>query len=465
MSKVASLFDDVVKSADDIVMDATELAKTNYTEYSRYVGQGRAYPCIYDGLKSSYKRALYGMYLNNTHKIVKVAELAAFALPYHPHPTSVSGVIVALGDGSNKLKLIETQGNWGNSAKNIQASADRYIGGYLTTFAESLLCDAVEYAPQIKGEIDKDEPKALPALLPLCFVNGSKGIPSGLPTLNIPTIDVQGMVDYYIDILSHKDVNYVPKKFPKYSYKCDVISSEEEWKTVLQTGKGPIRFAPKMSIENNVITITELPLTKTFEHVKTILDKEILADKIDARDESAVNTCIVIEKVPHKQCDMNELYKRLYNKLQCSETFNMCFFDEDTIYVPCSFNKVIRTNLQYTMNTQMVRIKEELEQLQDKLTVLEIVEDMKQKNSFKSLFDLDSNSAIEFISNTYKCTKEVSSKVLQKPLSYLTKEHKKEIEELRASIEEHHNDKNDIFEFMLKKYKKLKKLLVENLQS
>ena len=28
MSKVASLFDDVVKSPDDVVMDATELAKT-----------------------------------------------------------------------------------------------------------------------------------------------------------------------------------------------------------------------------------------------------------------------------------------------------------------------------------------------------------------------------------------------------------------------------------------------------
>ena len=143
----------------------------------------------------------------------------------------------------------------------------------------------------------------------------------------------------------------------------------------------------------------------------------------------------------------------------------MCVFDEDTIYVPCRFNKVIRTNLQYTMDTQMVRIKEELEQLQEKLTVLEIIEDMKQKNSFKSLFDLDSNSAIDFISNTYKCTKEVSSKVLQKPLSYLTKEHKKEIEDLKISIEEHRNDKNDIFEFMLKKYKKLKKLIAGNLQS
>ena len=62
-------------------IDATELAKNNYTDYSKYVAQGRSYPSLYDGAKSSYRRAIYGMYLNKTSKKVKVAELAAHALP------------------------------------------------------------------------------------------------------------------------------------------------------------------------------------------------------------------------------------------------------------------------------------------------------------------------------------------------------------------------------------------------
>ena len=127
-----------------VIKDALELAEQNYKDYSLYVGKGRAYPCIYDGLKSSYKRAIYGMYKNNHHKIVKVAELAAHALPYHPHPTSISGVVVQLGDRGNKLKLMETQGNWGDSSRGIAPSADRYIGGYLSPLAVSLLCDGVE---------------------------------------------------------------------------------------------------------------------------------------------------------------------------------------------------------------------------------------------------------------------------------------------------------------------------------
>ena len=209
--------------------DSLELEKENYTEYSKYVAQGRAYPCITDGLKSSYKRAIYGMYKNNTHKIVKVAELAAHALPYHPHPTSISGVIVQLGEDGNKLKLMETQGNWGNSKLGVEASADRYIGGYLSPLAESLLCDSVEYCKFIKGEIDRDEPEALPALLPLCFINGLKGIPSGLPTLNIPTLNIIDMIDYYINVLEHKSLDFKPRKLPKPNYDCDIISDDAQW--------------------------------------------------------------------------------------------------------------------------------------------------------------------------------------------------------------------------------------------
>ena len=42
--------------------DALELARENYKEYGLYVGSGRAYPQILDGTKSSYKRAIYGMW-------------------------------------------------------------------------------------------------------------------------------------------------------------------------------------------------------------------------------------------------------------------------------------------------------------------------------------------------------------------------------------------------------------------
>lgn len=441
-------------------VDATELAKTNYTDYSLYVARGRAYNQLQDGMKSSYRRAIYGMYLNKSSKKLKVAELAAHALPYHPHPTSVSGVVVALGDRGNKLSLMETQGNWGDSSRGIEPSADRYIEGKLSTLAEHLCCDAVEYAEMIPGEIDKPEPRALPVLLPLCFINGSSGIPSGLPTLNVPTLDINGMIDYYIDVLSHKDANYRPKKYPKPNLEIDILSSVEDWNAIMLTGKGSIRTAPRMTIDtNNVITITGLPKTKTVDHIRKIIEKEILLDKIDLRDESAAEIRFVIEKVPHKQCDMKEIFKRLYTKLQSSETYNMAFFDDNKICVPCGFHNVVKANIEFLIQTHNNRITQELTQLKLKLRVLEIIQEMKKGNALKGLFDLDSDAALEYIQTKYSADKDIASKVLQKPLSYLTKEHAQEIIDLQTAITALETDKNDIYEFLIKKYKAIKKEL------
>lgn len=441
-------------------IDALELVRNNYKDYSIYVANGgRAYCSVYDGLKSSYRRALYGIYENKSNKIVKVAELAAHALPYHPHPSSVSGVIIQMGETGNKLKIFDTQGNWGDSTRNVKASAERYIGGRLSALAEHLLLDSVEYSNFVKGEIEKDEPEALPVLLPLCFINGLTGIPTGLPALNIPTLDIMGMLDYYVDILSHKDVNYVPKKLPDPNLEIDILSPRSDWENVLLTGKGSIRLAPRMTIKNNIITITALPAGKNIEHIRKIIDKEIMQDKIDLRDETTDKICYVVEKVPKKQCDMQDIYDKLYSKLQTNVSYNMAFYDADKIYVPCSFNKVVRSNIQYLIETHQKRLADELIKAQSHLTVLMIIEGLKKRNLVKSLFELNYEDAVQFIVQKFKCTENDASKVLQKPISYLTREHQKEIEDLEALIESLKNSQQNIYDYLLNKYKAIKKEL------
>lgn len=443
--------------------NALDIARENYTSYSKYVAAGRAYASIFDGTKTVYKRAVYGMYKNNKHKITKVAELAAHALPYHPHPTSVAGVIIQLGEAGNKLKLMKTQGNWGNSKLNVEASAERYIGGYLSPLAEALLCDSIDYCKFEKGEIERDEPVALPTFLPLCFINGLSGIPSGLPTLNVPTLDIDSMIDYYIQILKKKDLNYKPKQFPKPNYECDIISDLDVWDQIMQTGKGTIKLAPKMMWEDSAIVIYELPKGKNAESVHKILEKEFLADKIDIRDETTSSVRIVVEKVPHKQVDMEEIYQRLYNKLQANENCNMAFFDQSKIYVPCGFHSVVKANLQYLIDTHKNRLNHQISELKNKLRVLEIIEAMKKSGNVKKLVDFSFDEAITYITTTYQTTKDIASKVLQKPISYLTKEHLKEIEDLENDIKLLEEDDRDIYEFLIKKYKNLKKLIAKEL--
>lgn len=438
-------------------IDALELVRNNYRDYSVYVSSGRSYPSIIDGLKSSYRRALYGMHENRSSKIVKVAELAAHALPYHPHPSSVAGVIIQMGEAGNKLKMIDTQGNWGDSSRGIEFSAERYIGGRLSNLAERLLLDAVEHSNFVKGEIEKDEPEALPVLLPYCFINGMSGIPSGLPALNIPTLDIIGMIDYYLEILSHKDINYLPKKYPNPNLGIDILSSYKEWENILRIGKGVLKVAPRMEIKNGIITITAMPSGKTADHVRKIIEKEILLEKVDLRDESTDVISIVVERVPHKQCDMQEIFDRIYSKLQVSFSYNMAFYDKEKIYVPCGLHRVVQSNLRYLIETHTRKLTNDLATAKTRLTVLMIIEGLKKRNLVKSLFELDYDGAVKFLIKHFKCTDNDASKVLQKPISYLTKEHGKEIEELEAEIESLEHNKKNIFDYLIEKYKMIKK--------
>ena len=117
------------------VKDALELASENYREYSKYVAAGRAYSSIIDGAKSVQKRIIYSLYKKAPRSIIKVAEASGYCLDMHPHPSAVPEVIVSLGDNSNKFNFLDKQGNFGNKAKNVVASAPRYIGCRLSDLA------------------------------------------------------------------------------------------------------------------------------------------------------------------------------------------------------------------------------------------------------------------------------------------------------------------------------------------
>ena len=442
--------------------DALELASENYREYSKYIAEGRAYPSIIDGAKSVQKRVMYSLYKKAPRSIIKVAEAAGYCLDMHPHPTAVPEVIVSLGDNGNKFNFLDKQGNFGHRAKNIEASAPRYIGCRLSDLAIALTCDGIDYCPTMTGELDKPEPIALPTMLPLCFLNSMSGIPAGLPKLNIPCLDIVGMFDYYLDILKHKDLNYVPKKLPIPNVGVPILSTKADWESVLKTGKGTIRLAPEMTIDKNgTITITAMPASKSAEHVRKIIEKEILLDKVDMRDESTYTTHIVIEKVFKKQCDMQEIYDRLYKKLQTSETYNLAFFDQNHIYVPASFDLVVKSNLSYLIETHSNRLVHQIKDNQEKLTVLQIIEKLKKADNWKAIFDLSYEDACSFLQTTFKCSNEIATAVLRKPISYLTKEHNKEITDLQNLITELEADKSDIFEMLLKKYKTMKQRVVK----
>lgn len=436
-------------------IDAVELVTDAYKEYSHYVNTGRAAPNLIDGAKSVYKRLIYGCYKEGPRHKVKSAELCGFPLKYHPHPEGIYKVVCQLADLDCKFPMFETQGLFGG--KGTGPAAPRYTDAMLSDLAIEIYCEAVDYCNYIDGEINYPEPEALPGLLQLCYLEGSYGIPVGARIANIPALNSYELIDYIIKKLEAKDLEYKPRVFPTPNCgEVEIISSKEDWSDIMKTGRGKLTFAPIMYINrDDVITISGLPEGKDMENILKILDKEITLDKIDVRDESDIDTKIVIEKVHRKQCNMQEIFERLYNKLQSSQTYEFMFFRGNKI-IKCGFDYSVTESLKYLLETYKNKLSKELEVLQNKLTILQTIENIKKDGNIKDLVSLDLNQAADYLSKKYKITVDEAKQVLSKPISYLTKEHLQEIESIKAEIKQNKEDTENIYDYMIKKYKNLK---------
>lgn len=80
------------------------------------------------------------------------------------------------------------------------------------------------------------------------------------------------------------------------------------------------------------------------------------------------------------------------------------------------------------------------------------LEKLKNTHNIQNLFSLDYSAACSFIETNFNCDTDTAVKVLQKLLSYLTKEHQNEIKQLKQNSTKLNNDNKDIYSFLITKY-------------
>src|ERR1700712_386541 len=171
------------------VLTLGHYAERAYLEYALSVVKGRALPDVSDGCKPVQRRILYAMHrmgLSFTNASAagpsprKSAKVVGDVLGnYHPHgDTAAYHALVRMAqDFSLRYPLIDGQGNFG-SRDGDNAAAMRYTECRLTPLAALLLAeidrDTVDFAPNYDGAFQ--EPKLLPARLPMVLLNGTSGI-------------------------------------------------------------------------------------------------------------------------------------------------------------------------------------------------------------------------------------------------------------------------------------------------
>ena len=249
-------------------------AERAYLDYAISVVKGRALPDVCDGQKPVQRRILYAMNelgLTANAKPRKSALVVGEVLgKLHPHgDQSVYDALVRMTqDFSLRYPLIDGQGNFG-SRDGDGAAAMRYTEARLTPIA-GLLMDEIDLGTvdfQANYDGSSQEPKLLPARLPMVLLNGASGIAVGLateiPSHNLTEIAQAAIAFIKNPALTHAELMQIVPG-PDFPGGGQIISAPASIADIYENGRGSLKVRARWKIEELArgqwqIVVTELP--------------------------------------------------------------------------------------------------------------------------------------------------------------------------------------------------------------
>ncbi|MDE2260555.1 MAG: DNA topoisomerase IV subunit A [Betaproteobacteria bacterium] len=255
-------------------LDLSGFVERSYLEYAMSVVMGRALPDVADGQKPVQRRILFAMHelgLYRPARHVKSARVVGDVIgKYHPHGdmAAYEALVRQAQDFTLRYPLIDGQGNFG-SRDGDGAAAMRYTECRLTPLAELLLSeinqDTVEFGPNYDGSFQ--EPKLLPARLPMLLLNGASGIGVGMAT-EVPSHNLVEVGKVVVALLRNPDLSLAKLlrtiKGPDFPGGGQITSSPEDIVNTYASGRGILKTRARWIVEDLArgqwrVVITELP--------------------------------------------------------------------------------------------------------------------------------------------------------------------------------------------------------------
>ena len=273
-------------------------AERAYLDYAVSVVKGRALPEVSDGQKPVQRRILHSMNemgLAPNAKPVKSARVVGDVLgKFHPHGDQAAyDAMVRMAQGfSLRYPLIDGQGNFG-SRDGDNPAAMRYTEARLTPIAQLLLDEismgTVEFIPNYDGSME--EPKQLPARLPMVLLNGASGIAVGMAT-EIPSHNLREVAKAAIAVIRKPKISteelleLMPG--PDFPGGGQLISSPAEIRDAYDSGRGSLKVRARWQIEDLArgqwqAVVTELPpgssTQKVLEEIEELTNPKVRTGK------------------------------------------------------------------------------------------------------------------------------------------------------------------------------------------
>jgi len=295
------------------VLTLSTFAERAYLDYAISVVKGRALPDVCDGQKPVQRRILYAMNelgLNATAKPRKSAAVVGDVLgKLHPHgDQSVYDALVRMAqDFSLRYPLIDGQGNFG-SRDGDGAAAMRYTEARLTPIAKILMDEinlgTVDFQANYDGSTE--EPRLLPARLPMVLLNGASGIAVGLAT-EIPSHNLTEVAQAAVALIRNPKMTHgelmamIPG--PDFPGGGQIITPPAQIMEMYATGRGSMKVRARWKIEELArgqwqAVVTELPpgtsSQKVLEEIEELTNPKIkLGKKALSPEQMALKSLIL----------------------------------------------------------------------------------------------------------------------------------------------------------------------------
>jgi topoisomerase-4 subunit A len=410
MNRQADLFTAPPGDPDD-ALTLAQFAQRAYLDYAVSVVKGRALPDVFDGQKPVQRRILFAMDamgLGPGSKHVKSARVVGDVIgKYHPHgdQAAYDAMVRMAQEFSLRYPLIDGQGNFG-SRDDDPAAAMRYTEARLTPIARLLLDElgqgTVDFIPNYDGS--QQEPRLLPARLPMVLLNGASGIAVGMAT-EIPSHNLREVVRAAQVLLRTPEataaqlLEHLPG--PDFPGGGQVISDPAEIRAVYESGRGSIKVRARWRFEELArgqwqLVVTELPpgtsSRRVQEEIDELTDPKVRAGRkslspeqqqtrqlINAvlahmRDESSRDAAVRLVFEPRtSKVDRQEFANTLlaYTSLEGNVPINLVMIGRDGRPSQKPLVHILGEWLEVRIETVRRRSRHRLERVLDRIHVLE----------------------------------------------------------------------------------------------
>ncbi|MFZ3285778.1 MAG: DNA topoisomerase IV subunit A [Telluria sp.] len=411
MSSQANLFEQQSEPADVETLTLSTFAERAYLDYAVSVVKGRALPDVCDGQKPVQRRILYAMNelgLSSTAKPRKSAAVVGDVLgKLHPHgDQSVYDALVRMAqDFSLRYPLIDGQGNFG-SRDGDGAAAMRYTEARLTPIARLLMDEiglgTVDFQPNYDGSTE--EPKSLPARLPVVLLNGASGIAVGLateiPSHNLGEVALAAVTLIRNPKLTHAELMAIMPG-PDFPGGGQIITPAALIADMYASGRGSMKVRARWKIEELArgqwqAVVSELPpgtsSQKVLEEIEELTNpkiklgkkalspdqlalKQLILGSLDTiRDESGRNAPVRLVFEPKsKNQDQGEFMLMLlaHTSLESSSSINLVMIGGDGRPRQKGLTDILQEWIDFRFVTVRRRTEFKLGKVDDRIHILE----------------------------------------------------------------------------------------------